>query len=82
MCHLILEKTILSWTMSKVLWSSTYSFLHILDYLFTIFTSLYHMHWMLCTIIIIYDLLLKAWPTYNTVLLMGGWLLTTIVGGK
>jgi len=46
--------------MSKVLWSSTYSFLHILDYLFTIFTSLYHMHWMLCTIIIIYDLLLKA----------------------
>ena len=27
--------TILSWTMSKVLWSSIYSFLHILDYLFT-----------------------------------------------
>jgi len=53
-------KTILSWTTSKVLWSNIYSFLHILDYLFIISTSLYRMRWMLCTIIIIYDLLLKA----------------------
>jgi len=48
-----------------VLWSSIYSFLHILNYLFTISTSFCHMRWMLCTIIIIYDLLLKAWPTYR-----------------
>ena len=66
-------KTILSWTTSKVLWSSIHSFLHILDYFFTIFTILYHMRWMLCTVIIIYDLMLKAWPTCNTVLL-NGWL--------
>jgi len=54
------KKYILPWTTSKVLWSSVYSFLHILDYLFTISTSLYHVRWMLCTIVIICDLLLKA----------------------
>ena len=52
--------TILSWTTSKLLWFSIYSFLHILDYSFTISASLYHTRWLLCTIIVIYDLLLKA----------------------
>jgi len=57
-------------------------FLHILDYLFTISTSLYYMHWMLCTIIIIYDLLLRSDQPIIQCSWMGGWLLTTIVGGN
>jgi len=59
MCHLILEKLYYH----GLRLSAMVYYLQFLAYFglfFNISTSLYQMRWILCTIIIIYDLLLKA----------------------